>query len=502
MDNRKIIVLTLILILLLAQATGCASEKSSAEEIAPLARDDINIISINNGNLVTNTFTDKKLIDAIIDNMDQIRFSKVSRKKEAEILDQGQAFNLNSTLTAELKENELDALPQAMIVLLSDKKLLLADSETMKKSRTVRYMNQNDEASLKAVRQMYLLALETMEKTVNNGSNLAANTLDSSHTPNNPDYSNIAGTPDTPNTANSAFYIQYGNAYLPVSYVRNGHELLSGNGGWYSDVQSRLPEGLAAADAQRYAVKEMYRKGSPTPYDTHLPTGYIDENVICQNIAMCGDWDPFPVKVQYESYTLDHQPRNETWFNYFAKKIHAVSPETPVVIKEAWFFDLNGDGREEAFVNANNTFYSPEDDTPNPPAAQITAVYAFSAVFFGHGEVLETGKSAITTICNAPVNEQKGIFNSYQIDKESPEWTEHFVTAVQYDAEGRLITCPVFNYGEYDRFCEQEIVLCDIDGDGQAELIIMHYSIYSPLIVYRFNDEGRLVESFRLTTPA
>lgn len=312
---------------------------------------------------------------------------------------------------------------------------------------------------------------------------------------------NIPETPEGKNTSNyTTAYIRYGKSYLPVSYVKDGKEVLKGDGGWYSDVKSLLPDDFDVSKAQIYSTRNMYVEGTKTPYDIPLQTGVIHPGNISDSIATNGVWEPFPVKVRYERYTLENQPKNETWLNYFGFKIHEVSPNTPVIITEAWFFDLNGDGIEEAFVNANNTFYSTEDNTPNPPAAKVSAVYAFSAVFLDSFNPIDIA-SNISEVQYNPLNDQKQIFYSYQISEESPDRSMHFITAIQYDANGDLITSPIFNSGEYDRPPEQQIIISDIDGDKQAELITMGHIIYAPIIVYRMNNDGTLVESFRMTTP-
>lgn len=299
----------------------------------------------------------------------------------------------------------------------------------------------------------------------------------------------------------TAAFVRYGNSYLPVSYVKDGQEVLRGNGGSYSDVITLLPDDLDVSKAQIYSTRNMYMEGTKTPYDIPLQLGFMYPVNISDSIAINSEWELFPVKVRYQRYTLENQPKNETWLNYFGTKIHEVSPNTPVIITEAWFFDLNGDGIEETFVNANNTFYSTEDNTPNPPAAQVSAVYAFSAVFLDGFNPIEI-VSNISNVENRPLNDKKQIFYSYQISQESPDRSEHYITAIQYDTNGNLITSPIFNSGEYDRLCEQLIIISDINDDKQAEMIIMSHSIYSPLIVYHLNKDGTLAESFRITTPA
>jgi len=301
--------------------------------------------------------------------------------------------------------------------------------------------------------------------------------------------------------SDSIAYIKYFNSYLPISCIKGGQQILTGDGGWYFDVESRLSDLPKADELQAHATVGMYAQGTVTPYDTLPQTNFIDSKVPGDSIAINGKWGLFTTRVRYESYTLENQPQNEDWYSYFSKKVHAVSKHTPVIITEAWFFDLNNDGIEEAFVNANNTFYSTEDNLPNPPNAQSSAVYSFSVLFVDGSEPLEMSTS-IYEIGNEPVNDKKNIYVSYMLSDESPIHSEHFVTAVQYDAQGNLIECPIFNSGEYNRSIAPKIVIADIDGDGQAELITLHYSIYSPIIVYRIDDSGRLIESFRINTPA
>lgn len=167
MENKKFIAflvafLAMIILLPVTQLTGCSPEKTGAGQIAPLTRENIKIIYINSGNSLAESSSDPELIDAVIDQLDHIQFSRMSREQEAEVLDEGRVFNLKTTLTVQLLEKE-QGPPQATIVMPSDLELLLADSATMEKSRTVLYHNQTDELSLDAAKQIYLLALQALE---------------------------------------------------------------------------------------------------------------------------------------------------------------------------------------------------------------------------------------------------------------------------------------------------------------------------------------------------
>lgn len=162
MKIKKYISFTLLSILLLIQLIGCGQEKHTINQISPFERNNISVISITQGNSGTKELANKELIDSLIGSLEKIKFSKASTEQEAKILNNGQKFNLNSTLTIELMENK-QGKPQALIVSISDKELILTDSKTMGDSRTVSYINQNDELTLGAVKEIYLLTKRAIE---------------------------------------------------------------------------------------------------------------------------------------------------------------------------------------------------------------------------------------------------------------------------------------------------------------------------------------------------
>jgi hypothetical protein len=158
---KKFLVLSIILLLII-QLTGCGQEKSSAKEIAPIDRDKITVMTITYGNKDTKEFTDIDQINALIDYLDNIKFSKMSIKQEEEVFDNGKIFNLDSTFSIQVRENK-HATSEANIILISEEKLVLPDTETTRNSRTISYINQDDNSSLKAVKEIYSLAKKVMD---------------------------------------------------------------------------------------------------------------------------------------------------------------------------------------------------------------------------------------------------------------------------------------------------------------------------------------------------
>jgi len=69
----------------------------------------------------------------------------------------------DSTFVIQLKKSKWD-LPESEIVLISETELLLVDSESIKDTRTVLYMNQNDKSALSSVSEIYLLANKAMDQ--------------------------------------------------------------------------------------------------------------------------------------------------------------------------------------------------------------------------------------------------------------------------------------------------------------------------------------------------
>ncbi|TGE39613.1 hypothetical protein E4K67_00975 [Desulfosporosinus fructosivorans] len=156
------LLLVMVIILSIIQFTGCSQEKSSANQIALLDKNKISVMSISHGNSVTKEFSDKEQIEILLDHLDGIKFSKMSIKQEEEVLDKGKVFNMDTTYVIQLMENK-QGISKADIAVISEKELILADSETMESTRTVSYMNQSDDSSLNAVKEIYSLAKKAME---------------------------------------------------------------------------------------------------------------------------------------------------------------------------------------------------------------------------------------------------------------------------------------------------------------------------------------------------
>lgn len=307
---------------------------------------------------------------------------------------------------------------------------------------------------------------------------------------------------DKSSPKDGAIWVKYFNTYLPVSHVADGkQQLLNKEPEWYHVIQKRLGANYEPNEAVTFDTRKMYNDSEQNPYDNTLSVGSWLFNPLGDTIAMSGDWEPFVIKVRFECYSLESQPDNQTWENYFKTKIEEVSTVTPLIIKNAWLFDIDGDGKEESFVNASNTI-SASGLEKSPPARENTAIYTLTAYFNSDGTAIDIGGRVSASVSSEPLNTKNNIHASYTFDENSQEYIEQFIAAYQYDRNGDVAVCPIFNYGEYYRLPEKSILLVDIDGDGKVELLTMFPFIYAPITVYRFDENWQPDVQFAINTPA
>lgn len=299
-----------------------------------------------------------------------------------------------------------------------------------------------------------------------------------------------------------AVWVKYSNTFFPVSRVVDGkQQLLNKEPEWYMEIQKRLGADYKPNEAVTLDTRKMYTGSEQNPYDNSPSERSWLYNPLGDAIAISGGWEPFGIKVRYMCYSLQSQPDNQDWKNYFNAKIEEVSSVTPLIIKNAWLFDIDGDGKEESIVNASNTV-SASGLEQSPPAKKDTAIYTLTAYFNSDGTAIDMGGRVSASVSSEPVNTQNNIYESYTFDQNSPEFTEQFIAAYQYDMNGNIAVCPIFNYGEYDRLPEKSIILADIDGDGRAELLTMFPSIYAPITVYHFDENWQPRVQFAIHTYA
>lgn len=287
------------------------------------------------------------------------------------------------------------------------------------------------------------------------------------------------------NVGMSSYKSPYENYYfIPVSYIKDGIQLLTG----ISNVYSQMSETI------------LQKAPDPTElsmYFCHLNCSKVSTNL--DTIASNGKWDFFPVKVIYKKYSQGIQPNQKKWEDYFGNQLDDASIKSPVIITESWTFDW--DGIETAVVNASNAittdseeilYASESQQIPESfPANHDSSIYAMSAIFRTGNEPVMVFKKYESILDEplAPTNESV----SYLSPENTEEPFQHLFSVIQYNENNDLELYPVFcNMGGEllirDYKFMPEYLPCDIDGDDHIELIVYirsQSSLLSSCKVYR-----------------
>lgn len=284
-----------------------------------------------------------------------------------------------------------------------------------------------------------------------------------------------------------------------ISLTKDEKQLISGHN-WYSEFEKIAREIALDVEMNLYDMDGMYAKIPQEPI-RKVPYANLSEHSTADGvidwIAIGGDWQPFPCVVSYEKYTLENQPQNEAWLEHFTGMLSEDISDTPIVITEAWFLDLDGDGKNEAFVNARNTVPSENHAAAKPPSKTQTGVYSFCVLF-------SDSLGAVNLDSNSWFIEydfsKEGISASYT-EPVGENYYYNDVTAIQYGENGEYMISPIFNKGPHEPPPRSYPIVSDIDGDGKAELLCFRQQVYGPVSVYAAED-GKLVFRYGVYTSA
>jgi len=161
MNLIKKLLLVTIVMSLITIATGCGTKTLSTDQVNPINKAEIVKAQIVKGSN-QKEFTEPTLIGEIIDNLNKIKVKKASVAEEKKVLDSGNALTKDSTITINLLTDKGNL--QSTAVLLSEKELFMPDNKSsVEKTRTVSYISDVDETTLKSIKALYLLTEKSMK---------------------------------------------------------------------------------------------------------------------------------------------------------------------------------------------------------------------------------------------------------------------------------------------------------------------------------------------------
>lgn len=303
--------------------------------------------------------------------------------------------------------------------------------------------------------------------------------------------------------ADSITYIQFSDMQeaLPVSYIWEGQQVLNGDGEnyVYSQLQDTLFKQALPAEQLFYNVKAgkaLYGKGK-----------HPDDS--CR-VMTSGRWELFPDAVKYQAYSLRKQPQKTNWNHYFKKYLKKHAADSPVVIKESFTFDWNGEKME--LVTASNMSFRTEthvqiSDGRNQkgalPQNRNAALYTISALFQNGTAVLDVF-SNIQKVSSSKAFGPSGSGISFCKPPEGEAYQD-YAECVQLGENGRWkkFRCYFDMAGELEmreyRYFP-EFLACDVDGDRKSEMVAYcggSASLRQRIVVYRLVN-GKLERSFSI----
>ncbi len=343
-----------------------------------------------------------------------------------------------------------------------------------------------------------------------------------------PNYGDEANLPSTDNEVDlqapddraslpedSSVWVQFYNAQLPISTVVNGEQILLDKGGadgqfgWFFNYYELFGKETVGDSYTAHDIGEIYKDSpqSPLEQDRYI-SGGSPASIIGNTLYVEGGFDPLIQDVRYEAYTVDNQPDNLVWSEHFKSEIDKVSKDTPLVIVDAWFFDIDGDGIEESIVNANNTLKIQGDASNEQiPHYDNTAQYQITTYFSDDGTAINLHTHTNSYVSKSAISYNDGIYASFSSERLDSDYieSEHiksFWGEYQFDAEGNIVASPVFVHGESDYPRTIAALIADIDGDKTVELITMQSAMYGLIRVYDFDQNNLPALRFGIITPA
>lgn len=256
-------------------------------------------------------------------------------------------------------------------------------------------------------------------------------------------------------------YVGVDGFFVPLSYIVEGHQLLTGDIGSYS-----------------IALEKLF---SETPSAESLTQIEAPEGSGLGPIASNGTWNFFPDTVQYNTYEPDSQPDKQEWTQYFEEKLAAMGYDGPVLIRQSASFQ--GASTEIAVVTASNVTASGTWDLlessvihqTERPANKQPGVYVLMALFVQGQETLE-------------------VYRQYEevspsLGSDYLPWTQdtsfmQTLSALQFDSEGNVTEYPIY----MDMTGEARLrimgtqpvfLIADINGDNASELIVCTNAVNS-----------------------
>ena len=282
---------------------------------------------------------------------------------------------------------------------------------------------------------------------------------------------------------NGVLYVCADGTFIPVSYIADRTQLLTGSM-------------LLSSDALANAMENAHLAEALNQTETTAGSGLGP-------VASDGTWNFFPDDVEYHTYTLENQPDRGEWSAFFAERLQAMGLDAPILIQTSASFQSNG--REIALVTASNVratenwdlLEAEEITQTDRPGNAEPGVYVITALF-AEGEE--------TTELYAQYSEISASMGADHLPWSQDGSYMQPLSAMQYRSDGSVAEYPIFADMNGELVLrilgvQPDFLVADVDGDGTSEIILCLTGGSSDMSwckVYSFRS-GSLEETLHLT---
>ncbi len=282
-------------------------------------------------------------------------------------------------------------------------------------------------------------------------------------------------------------YIVSPSGDILVSCIDKGVQLLVDDMGPYSRFIDDLPSDLPDADTlPRYEASNALEDPSNRKAPLKLST-----------IRSNGEWDFFPCDIAYTEYDLTSQPENIEWLEFFKDRLTLEGYDGPIIIAGSLSFST--DETDVTIVTASNIIVNDADidmgtrSLPEPSNLS-PAIYTISAAFIRD----QTPTELSFKYAEIPKDRECAAWLGTAYNYWDTAYARYmqFISAIQYDESSLPQIYPILcNHGGElnlrDFAFAPQYLVCDIDGDGEVEIIQDKYassSLMRTCFVYQLTD--------------
>lgn len=303
-------------------------------------------------------------------------------------------------------------------------------------------------------------------------------------------------------------FAQYGNGVIPISFFSKQISIAEYHGGiaGYRDKNGlldvfRVHEG-DFIEQNFYAYKPNHGEfvemmSYEDIFDQEIPF-YQEVPLLYSNVP-----DGFMAEATKKSYTIEEQ--EDIPQAYFAHIDDLLERETeklvPAVIQTIWQVDMDHDGQLESIVEGTNNAVSNDDDSLGDPtkyedesivAYQILTLYSNTVGirdFYVNINVLDIGTGGtMLSPLDLPEEDQSTAYSCYNLYLK--------------DNTGEIVRFPLYTVGECFGMGADQLIVCDINGDGLYDICTFTGTEYPSFMIYLQTDDKDFNEPLIVVFPA